>query len=30
MIERRLPSLSRLLQRLTWSHAPRVNALAHD
>ena len=30
MLERRWPSLSRLLQRLAWTHAPRVNALAHD
>jgi hypothetical protein len=30
MIERRWPSLSRLLQRLAWSPSPRINALAHD
>jgi hypothetical protein len=30
MIERRLPWLSRLLQRLARRYSPRINALAHD
>jgi hypothetical protein len=30
MIERRWPSLSRLLRRLAWSHSPRLGALAQE